>query len=95
MNINDLSKLVSERTGEPAYKTKKIIKCFITIIREQIIKAQIIKLRDLLTFFIDVAPEKNIYNVYTQKYETLPRRFLLKIIPSNILKKQISEKKTY
>jgi nucleoid DNA-binding protein len=95
MNIAELSKMVSKETGEPVYKVKPIIVSVFKIIRQQVIKAQIIKIKNLLTIFIDVAPERQFYNIHENVYQTLPRRFILKIIPSAKLKKQIDAKKTY
>lgn len=95
MNVSDLAKLVSKESGEPAYKIEKILSITFTVIRQQIIKAQIIRLKNLLTVFIDVVPEKSFYNINSKKKEILPRRFVLKIVPSAILKKEIDAKKTY
>lgn len=95
MNIFELSKLVAEETGEPVYKTNKIICATVKIIRAQIIKAQIVKLTNLLTIFIDVLPERKYHNGFTREFKKNPRRFALKIIPSKKLKKEINAKKTY
>lgn len=95
MNLSDLSKIVAKETGEPAYKIHKILSVFIIVVRQQIIKAQIIKLKNLLTIFIDVAPEKSFYNINKKKIDKLPRRFILKVEPSKVLKEQIDAKKTY
>lgn len=95
MNITQLSKLIAKETGEPAYKINEILNVTVKVIREQIIKAKIVKLKSLLTIFIDVAPAENYYNINTKSLQTLPRRFVLKIQPSKILKDEIKAKKTY
>jgi nucleoid DNA-binding protein len=95
MNASQLTKIIAKETGEPAYKVNKILSATIKVIRQQIIKAQIIKLKNLLTIFIDVAPERVYYNVYEKKNKKLPRRFVLKVEPSKRLKEEIDAKKTY
>lgn len=95
MNIDELSKIISKETGEPAYKIEKILGVSLRVIREQILKAQIIKLKNLLTIYIDVAQEKSIYDLSTNAMKDLPRRFVLKVTPSKKLKKEINAKKTY
>jgi nucleoid DNA-binding protein len=95
MNLEDLSKIVAKETGEPVYKIETILNTSIKVIRAQIIKAQVIKLKGLLTMFIDVIPERRIYNVAKNEYCLNPRRFALRIMPSVKLKKEIRAKKTY
>lgn len=95
MNIFELSKLVAKETGEPVYKINNIICATVRIIRKEILKAQIIKLTNLLTIFIDVLPERPYHNGFTREFKKKPRRFALKIIPSKKLKKEIDAKKTY
>lgn len=95
MNVQQLSKIISKETGEPVYKVVKILTATLKVIRAQIIKAQIIKLTGLLTMFIDVVPERPIFNVRKQEHIVLPRRFVLRLVPSRDLKKQINAKKTY
>jgi len=95
MNVKELAREVAKETGEPLYRTNKILLATFKIIRKEIVKAQIIKIKNLLTIFIDVAPEKSFYNVHEKQTAILPRRFVLKIIPSLKLKKLIDGKKTY
>jgi nucleoid DNA-binding protein len=95
MNVQELAKLVSKETGEPTYRILKILNSAFSIIRKEILRAQIIKIKNLLTIFIDVVQEKNKYNINTNIIEKIPRRFVLKVKPSVLLKKQINEKKTY
>jgi uncharacterized protein (DUF2267 family) len=95
MNLEQLSKVISKETGEPVYKVERILRATIKTIRAQIIKAQIIKLKGLLTMYIDVIKEKNYYNVAERKHSVKPRRFVLRIVPSIGLKKEIDAKKTY
>lgn len=95
MTIYELSKIISKETGEPVYKVNRILTSALKVIRAQIIKAQIIKLTGLLTMFIDVVPETKRFDVLTQGVITMPRRFVLRLIPSRILKKEINAKKTY
>lgn len=95
MNIFELSKIVAKETGEPVYRVNKIICATVRIIRIQVIKAQIIKLTNLLTIFIDVAPERKYHNGFIGEFKKTPRRFVLKIIPSKKLKKEVNAKKTY
>lgn len=95
MNIFELSKLVAKETGEPVSITNKIICATVRIIRREILRAQIIKLTNLLTIFVDVLPERKYHNGFIGEYKKKPRRFALKIIPSKKLKKEIDAKKTY
>jgi nucleoid DNA-binding protein len=95
MNIFELSKIVAKETGEPVYKINKIICATIRIIRKEILKAQIVKLTNLLTIFVDVVPEKTYHNGFVGEFKKKPRRFALKIIPSKKLKKEVDAKKTY
>lgn len=95
MNVSDLSKIVAKEMGEPAYKIEKILSVTLRVIRQQIIKAQVIKLKNLLTIFIDVAPERGFYNISTKEVDKLPRRFVLKVEPSKVLKDEIDAKRTY
>ena len=95
MNVSDLSKIVAKEMGEPTYKIEKILSVTLRVIRQQIIKAQVVKLKNLLTIFIDVAPERGFYNINTKEVDKLPRRFVLKVEPSKILKEQIDAKRTY
>lgn len=95
MNILELSKMVSEETGVPEYKTTRIISATIKIIRREVIRGQIVKLLSLLSIFVDVVPERNYFSVKHNRVEKTPRRFVLKIIPSKKLKKEVNAKKTY
>lgn len=95
MNIHELSKMVSKETGEPEYKTTRIIASTLKIIRKEVIRGQIIKLANLLSIFVDVVPERNYFSIKNNRVEKTPRRFVLKIIPSKKLKKEINAKKTY
>lgn len=87
--------MVSKEIGEPEYKTTKIISATIKIIRREVIRGQIVKLLSLLSIFVDVVPERNYYSVKHNRVERIPRRFVLKIIPSKKLKKEVNAKKTY
>lgn len=95
MNIQELAKEISKETGEPAYKVSKMLASMVNVIRQQILKSQIVKLKSLLSIFVDVAPERNYYNVHQNRIDKLPRRFVLKVEPSKNLKKEIDAKKTY
>jgi nucleoid DNA-binding protein len=95
MNIKNLSKIVAETTGEPAYKIEKILNASFKEIRKQIIKAQIVKIKNFLTIYIDVLPQRNIYSFKEKRVVELPRKFGLKIVPSQLLKKEIDAKRTY
>lgn len=95
MNVQDLAKEVAKETGEPIYKVSKILAAGVLVIRKQILKAQIIKLKRLASLFIDVVPEKKYYNINEKKMDILPRRFVLKMVVSRDLKKEIDAKKTY
>lgn len=95
MNIFELSKLVAKETGEPAYRINKILCITVRIIRREILRAQIIKLTNLLTIFVDVVEERNYFHVKNNRVEKTPRRFILKIIPSKKLKKEVNAKRTY
>jgi len=95
MNIYELSRIIAKETGEPAYKVEKILNASLRVIRVQILKAQIIRLKGLFTVFIDVLPESKRFNVAKQEHYIKPRYFSLKVIPSSILKKEIHAKKTY
>lgn len=95
MNIQEIAKIVSQETGQPYYKVMPIISATVSVIRKQILKSQIIKLATLLTIYADVSPARDYYDIGKDKKMTLPRRFVLKIIPSIGLKKEINAKKTY
>ena len=95
MNVQDLAKEIAKETGEPVYKVSKILAMAVLVIRKQILKAQIIKLKRLVSLFIDVVPEKKYYNINEKKMDVLPRRFVLKMEVSRNLKKEIDAKKTY
>jgi nucleoid DNA-binding protein len=95
MTIEDIAKKVSKETGEPAYKISIILKSTFEVIRAEILKAQIIKIRGLMSLFIDVLPEVKRYDLIAQEVKILPRRFTLKVVPSRRLKKEIDAKKTY
>lgn len=95
MNIQELAKEIAKETGEPAYKVSKILASMVKVMRQQILKAQIIKLKNLLSIKIDVVKEKNFWNISLNKMDKLPRRFVLKVEASKKLKKEIDAKKTY
>ena len=95
MNTKEIAKMVSEETGEPAYKVQVIMASMFRVTRKMIIKAQVIKIKNLITIYIDIAQERTVFDVSKKEYKKLPRRFVLKVIPSAILKKEIDAKKTY
>lgn len=95
MNLTELATLVSKETGEPAYKVLRIISSTFKIIRNKILIGEIVKIKGIVTMYIDVVDKLRFYNVAKKNIDSKPRRFVLKIFPSIILKKQIDAKKTY
>lgn len=95
MNIKQLSKELSKEVGMPQTKCYAIIVALIGLITRSVIKGHEVKLKNLLTIYVDVTPERKIYSPIHKETITLKRRFALRIKPSIVFKRKINEKKTY
>lgn len=95
MDVRELSGIVAEKVGMPEYKVRKVITTTFKTMREYILKAQVIRIRNFMTFFIDIKQPLNYFSFTEKKIVTKPRHFYLKVLPSKILKEEISAKKTY
>lgn len=95
MNVKKLSETVAQELEMPEYKVRKVIIQTFKTLRSQILKAQVIRIRNFMTFFIDIKQPQEYYSLKERKMVVKPRHFALKVIPSKVLKKEIGAKKTY
>lgn len=95
MNVKELSKTVAEELNMPEYKVRKVIIQTFRTLRTNILKAQVIRIRNFMTFYIDVKQPREYFSMKEGKMVVKPRHFVLKVLPSKLLKKEIGAKKTY
>lgn len=95
MDVRELSGIVAEKLDMPEYKVRKVITTTFKTIREYILKAQVIRIRNFMTFMIDIKQPTTYFSFIEKKTVTKPRHFYLKVLPSKLLKKEIGAKKTY
>jgi nucleoid DNA-binding protein len=93
MTTQDLAKELSKETGISIRQCFYIISKLIHITSKAIVRGHMVKLSSLATFYADVSDQKNYFNTHKKSYETLPKRFVLKIKPSPTLKKKVNAKK--
>lgn len=95
MNIQEISKEVSERLELPEYKVRPIIVTTFKVMTENIVKGAAVKISGLGTFKIDVLPPKTVVVNFMKKRIQLPARFKLFFKISAKLKAKIDAKKAY
>ena len=93
MNVSQIKRRVGKATKVRKMFIDIVIKAFINIIVDSILRGEEVKITGLATFSINYVGESNFYNPQTGKVEKMPPRFALKIVPSRTLKQKISEKK--
>lgn len=95
MNVKELSETVAEELNMPEYKVRKVIIQTFRTLRAYILKAQVIRIRNFMTFYIDIKQPQEYYSIKEKKMVVKPRHFVLRVLPSKLLKKEIGAKKTY
>lgn len=95
MDVRELSKIVSEQVEMPEYKVRQVLLTAFKTIRVHLLKAEIIRIKNLLSMCIEIKQPREYYDVNKQAVTVKPRHFYLKVVPSKLLKKEIGEKKTY
>ena len=95
MNVKELSETVAEELNMPEYKVRKVIIQTFRTLRAYILKAQVIRIRNFMTFYIDIKQPQEYYSIKEKKMVVKPRHFVLRVLLSKLLKKEIGAKKTY
>lgn len=95
MNTQELAKKISQETDLNYTKSYELLKKIIEIIVREILRGQMVKLRGLMTLFVDIADQRTYHDAKAQQLKTKPKRFVLKVKISKQLRKEVDGKKAY
>lgn len=95
MTTQELAKEIQKKTGMTYKDSYKLLLIVIDTIVEQVLKGQIVKLRNFVSLSADIAGARKYHNPVAQKTIEKPRRFVLKFTFSKVFKQKINDKKTY
>lgn len=87
---NDLAKIVGQKIGKPATKTKRLIICLEEIIASELKSKQRVKLQNFGTFYLIHQDSRHIIQIRTKQRRILIGTTLIKFRPSQKVKKKIT-----